>query len=191
MTFERMTLLGATLLTTCAALLSGCAAEPGEEEAATVTSEVTGVVGVPRKGGETARTTTALNLRSGPSTDHAVTLVMPEGASITYARDAARVAKNGYVPVYYGDIGGWAYGAYLAKSAAEQGGEQSESATPAVYGMGCVGRATASYCGGNFGVEGDPNVLFRCENGYRKTTAYCRGGCISYNWTGSPDDHCR
>jgi uncharacterized protein YraI len=51
----------------------------------------------------------ALNLRSSPSTDAAVLLVMPDGATVTLNGDE----ENGFVSVTYQGTSGWAYGAYL------------------------------------------------------------------------------
>ncbi|HEV2066996.1 MAG TPA: SH3 domain-containing protein, partial [Thermomicrobiales bacterium] len=59
--------------------------------------------------GERAIVTTALNLRSGPSTSDAVLLVMPAGASVTLTGNSA----NGFVSVDYNGTAGWAYQSYL------------------------------------------------------------------------------
>ena len=57
-----------------------------------------------------ATTTTALNLRAGPSLADWVSLVMPAGSGVTVTGDA----RNGFHPVTYGNATGWAYGAYLS-----------------------------------------------------------------------------
>jgi uncharacterized protein YraI len=56
-----------------------------------------------------AVTTTGLNLRSGPSTNHDVLLVMPTGAAV----DITGSASHGFYPVVYQGTDGWAYGDYL------------------------------------------------------------------------------
>ncbi len=65
----------------------------------------------PNPGGSsgTATTTTALNLRSGPSTADAVIRVLPAGASVTLTGNSA----NGFVSVSYDGVAGWAHADYL------------------------------------------------------------------------------
>jgi uncharacterized protein YraI len=55
-------------------------------------------------------TTTAVNLRAGPSTADAVLLVMPGGAPVTLTGQSA----NGFSSVSYNGTAGWAFAAYLA-----------------------------------------------------------------------------
>ncbi len=57
----------------------------------------------------TATTTTSLNLRAGPSLGDAVLTVMPAGATVGLTGSA----QNGFYPVTYGTLSGWAYGSYL------------------------------------------------------------------------------
>jgi uncharacterized protein YraI len=59
---------------------------------------------------DTARTTSALNLRSGPGTGNSVILVMPSGATVSVTGGA----QNGFYPVTYNGRSGWASGAYLS-----------------------------------------------------------------------------
>ena len=59
--------------------------------------------------GQTATTTTALNLRTGPSTTNAVIAVMPAGSTVTITGNA----QNGFYPVTYNGTGGWASTTYL------------------------------------------------------------------------------
>ncbi len=65
----------------------------------------------PDPGGSTgtAMTTTALNLRSGPSTTDAIIRVLPAGASVTLTGNSA----NGFLSISYDGVAGWAYAAYL------------------------------------------------------------------------------
>ncbi|HEY7034929.1 MAG TPA: SH3 domain-containing protein [Thermomicrobiales bacterium] len=51
-------------------------------------------------------TTTDLNLRAGPSTSDDVLDVMPEGAVVEITGDP----ENGFYPVRYGGVNGWAFG---------------------------------------------------------------------------------
>ena len=78
---------------------------------APATSAAAGVAAAPTG---TAATTTALNLRSGPSTADAIVAVMPWGAGVTLTGQGA----NGFVSVNYNGMPGWAYATYLAPGAA-------------------------------------------------------------------------
>ena len=55
------------------------------------------------------KTTTALNLRSGPGTTYSIIRVIPAGGVVTYAG----VSQNGFYKVGYGDSYGWAHSDYL------------------------------------------------------------------------------
>jgi uncharacterized protein YraI len=57
-----------------------------------------------------AVTTSALNLRSGPGTGYSVMTVMPYGASVDITGDP----QNGFYPLSYGGMSGWASGDYLS-----------------------------------------------------------------------------
>lgn len=59
-----------------------------------------------------AITTSALNLRSGPSTDHRVKLVMPEGADVTLTG----AEEDEFLGVIYDGTNGWASSQYLSRS---------------------------------------------------------------------------
>jgi uncharacterized protein YraI len=73
-----------------------------------------GVAGVAENAGAQSytqyKTTTALNLRSGPATTYSVIKVIPAGGVVTYAG----VSQNGFYKVGYGDAYGWAHKDYLA-----------------------------------------------------------------------------
>ena len=60
--------------------------------------------------GQTLTVTSALNLRTKPSTSSKVLKVMPKGSKVT----AMAQSENGFRSVIYGDIGGWAYEDYLS-----------------------------------------------------------------------------
>ena len=66
-----------------------------------------------------ATTTSALNLRSGPSTSSSVILVMPSGAGVTLTG----AASNGFSGVTYQGTTGWAYSDYLGSGSS--GGSSS------------------------------------------------------------------
>lgn len=64
--------------------------------------------------GTTLKTTTGLNLRTGPSTSYAVKLVMPSGATSIAVKSAP---TNGWYNINYQGHVGWASGTYLTVSA--------------------------------------------------------------------------
>ncbi len=64
-----------------------------------------------------ARTTTAVNLRSGPSTGHQVLRVVGEGTWV----EVSDTVENGFRYVIHQGLAGWIYDAYLT-SADDQGG---------------------------------------------------------------------
>lgn len=51
-----------------------------------------------------------LNLRNGPGAGYAILAVMPAGSTVALNGEAT----EGWYPVIYNNLGGWAYGAYLA-----------------------------------------------------------------------------
>lgn len=51
-----------------------------------------------------------LNLRSGPGLGHGIIAVMPAGSSVTVTGEAT----EGWYPVQFNNLGGWAFGQYLA-----------------------------------------------------------------------------
>ncbi len=77
------------------------------EETATVSSELSGGVTV----GATLKTTAALNLRTGPSTDYRVRLVIPQGGHVTNLKASP---SGSWYNVRYNGVDGWAHGGYLA-----------------------------------------------------------------------------
>lgn len=72
----------------------------------------------PATAGSSWTTTSALNLRAGPSTATAVLTVMPAGSEVTVTGGA----QGGFYPVTYRGTSGWASGSYL-----KQGGAASSS----------------------------------------------------------------
>lgn len=71
---------------------------------------------------DTATTTDRLNLRNGPGLSYDVLTIIPAGVTVALNGDPS----EGWYPVAYQDLAGWAYGAYLAlggnAAAATQGG---------------------------------------------------------------------
>lgn len=64
-----------------------------------------------------ATVTSSLNLRAGPSTSDDVLAVMPEGATV----EITGASRNGFAPVAYDGMDGWAYAQFLVAGAVEQG----------------------------------------------------------------------
>jgi uncharacterized protein YraI len=59
---------------------------------------------------EAATVSEELNLRSGPGLGHRIIAVMPAGSSVTVTDGAT----EGWYPVQYNNLSGWAFGQYLA-----------------------------------------------------------------------------
>ncbi len=89
-----------------------------------------------------AWTTTALNLRAGPSTGDAVILVMPAGAPVNIVRNVT----NGFYKVHYNGTAGWASAQYLARS---NPGGGSAPPTSGGNNNGATGNATVNTNGLN------------------------------------------
>ena len=77
------------------------------DESATIEGELSAGVAI----GSTLKTTTGLNLRSGPGTSYAVRLVIPGGATVTTVNTAS--PSNGFYNIKYNGVTGWSSGAYL------------------------------------------------------------------------------
>jgi cell wall-associated NlpC family hydrolase len=108
----KMMVLGAALMVVGCAGEVGGAATDGEflesaEEFGTLSQELSS--GVPL--GSTLRTTANLNLRTGPSLNERVRLVIPQGATVTTVN--VTQPSGGWYNVKYNGVVGWSYGAYL------------------------------------------------------------------------------
>ncbi len=76
-----------------------------------------------------ATTTTALNLRSGPSTNYAVQQVLPAGASVFVH---AGPINTSWYDVSYNNVRGYVHGAYLQQGGSNGGGASSGTTTSAL-----------------------------------------------------------
>jgi len=76
----------------------------------------------------TATTRDELNLRNGPGLDYDVITLMPAGSAVTVTGDAT----EGWYPVQYNDLTGWAYAAYLSL------GSSADSPAPGAQGTATV-----------------------------------------------------
>lgn len=97
----------------CAGEVSDTAADSellqgANEDRATISLELTTGVTI----GSTLRTTAGLNLRTGPSMDNRVRLVIPKGAQVTTInRDTP---DGSWYNIRYNGIEGWSHGGYLS-----------------------------------------------------------------------------
>jgi beta-lactamase class A len=95
----------ALALFTTFVFLGGCAKESEGDAESAVSSEA------PLTEGELASVNVAnLNLRAGPSTDDAILAVMSQGERVLIR---AGEPQNGFAPVRYNNIDGWAFEEYL------------------------------------------------------------------------------
>lgn len=77
----------------------------------------------------TAYTTSSLNLRAGPSTSHAIRLVMPLGAAV----QLTGATSGGFSGVVYGSLNGWASNDYLTDSGGGGGEDPGNGNTGTAY----------------------------------------------------------
>ncbi len=73
----------------------------------------------------TARTTSAVNLRSGPSTSNQVLRVVAAGATV----QISGTVKNGFRYVVHNGLSGWIADQYLSQSSDDQGGNSKTTTT--------------------------------------------------------------
>jgi hypothetical protein len=81
----------------------------GASGGADASSDPNGAADSAESAGGSATVTTGLNLRAGPSTDSDVLTVMPAGSTVGIGGDP----ENGFYPVSFDGIAGYAYGDYL------------------------------------------------------------------------------
>ena len=130
--------------------------------------------------GANATTTTALNLRSGPSTNYVVQQVLPAGASVFV--HAGPINTNWY-DVSYNNARGYVFGAYLQQGGSGGGGASSGTTTSALnlrtgpgtnYAVQVVIPAGASVSG----VEGPTNGVWWKVN-YAGLSGYVHGDYLA------------
>lgn len=106
----------------------------------------------------TANTTVYLNFRTGPSLDYRIMAVMPPGSAVTVDGSAS----NGFYPVIYHGVQGWAYGSYLAFQSSAQATYQ---AAPAIGGGGGSIVDIIYAAAARYGQSGDAMLrVARCES---------------------------
>ncbi|MDQ4100243.1 MAG: SH3 domain-containing protein [Chloroflexota bacterium] len=82
----------------------------------------------------TGTTTANLNMRSGPSTNYAVILVIPRGASVTIDGDP----RSGFYPVSYGGRSGYASASYISLGGTSSSGTSGTTGSPSATGTATV-----------------------------------------------------
>ena len=97
--------------------------------------------------GTTLRATTALNLRSGPSTGNQILRVIPSGAKVKTVNTSS--SKNGFYNVEYNGTVGWSYGGYLDQTGGGGSGDAyyltSFGGGNDTQGMACGGTADGTW----------------------------------------------
>jgi len=142
------------------------------------TMVATAVVPTPRVARAAAATTTsALNLRAGPSTADYIILVMPWGSTV----NTLGPYQNGFYQVTYGGNTGWAYGAYLNLGAA------TTPPPPQGSGPGTSGTATTTLA---LNLRGGPStadyvILVMPYGATVALTGQSANGFVSVNYNGS------
>lgn len=147
-------------------------------------------------GGAVRTVTSDLNLREGPSTDTAILAVMPAGATVQIAGDP----ENGFYPVSYGALSGYAAGDYLSAGGAAAPADPAPAA-PATDGSGLI-MAGAGYgdivsiiyaAAAAYGQSGDDMLRVAiCESGLdpnNVTPPYDASGLFQFlpgTWASTP-----
>lgn len=171
------------MATLTAALLGACGGEAyveteiltGAEETGVLSAELSSSVAV----GSTLRSTTAVNLRSGPSTSHKTLLVVPRAALVVTVD--LTTPSNGFYKVKYNGTVGYSHGAYyeLVSSPA------SASTAPLTRDQ-AISRAKSgvgfSYWWGH--------ARFRPEGPASSTRGSCAGACPNCSHSGSYGGDC-
>lgn len=123
----RPLLVVAVAVSALSAFVVGCAAQTTEptESALQSTADELATSGPNYEAGTVLKTTTALNLRSGPSTHSSVLRVMPNGSHVTVRQ---RSGGNAWVAISFNGYSGWAHTTYLSvvsKPGSSGGGSSS------------------------------------------------------------------
>ncbi len=146
----------------------------------------------PAAAADWAVTTSALNLRSGPSTDQRIRLVMPDGADV----EIIGGPRRGFYKVVYNGREGWAHGDYLdfGGGGSNNGGGSSSGSTAVLSALNLrTGPSTANSiilvmpAGARVDLTGDG------ENGflgvvYRGTTGWAHSDYLDAGNGASDDD---
>jgi len=119
-----------------------------------VTSVGTTTVGAPQDSVSTQKTTTTLNIRSTPSISGKVVGTIPKGASAT----VTGAVSNGWYPVSYKSVKGWASAKYLTATGAKTATAAPTPTTTAPKGTGNYAYATTSL-NMRFGPKCDSGVV--------------------------------
>lgn len=172
---------------------TGCAADTANQGGTTIGSEE--LVGADDSGdgyaaesvlgnvavGATLKSTTGVNLRSGPSTSKSVLHVIPSGATVTVVTSAP---SNGFYQVKHNGVTGWSYGLYFNLVS-------STPTTPPPSGGGSVRDAaiTRAKAGVGFSYWWG-HGRFRPEGPTSANKGTCSGSCPSCSHSGSYGADC-
>jgi uncharacterized protein YraI len=156
-------------LITTFAIFAGCAAE--NMESPTVLSE-DAVGAVPDlQPGSHARTTTDLNLRSGPGTGYRVRRVLPEGTDVVVGDRSGR-----WYAVDALSLSGWVSGRYL--EAIDDGGDVDAGTDPGTPDSGSnPGTGCEAWMGTDYTCSPDGTQRAYCSNG-SPIAETCDRGCL-------------
>lgn len=146
------------------------------DESATIEGELSAGVAI----GSTLKTTTGLNLRSGPGTSYAVRLVIPGGATVTTVNTAS--PSNGFYNIKYNGVTGWSSGAYLTLvSSPSTGGTGTATARDAAIVRAQAGVGFSYWWG---------HGRWLASGATSSTRGSCTGNCPSCSHGGSYGADC-
>jgi hypothetical protein len=146
------------------------------DESATVEGELSAGVAI----GSTLKTTTGLNLRSGPGTSYAVRLVIPGGATVVTVNTAS--PSNGFYNIKYNGVTGWSSGAYLTLvSSPSTGGTGTSTARDAAIVRAQAGVGFSYWWG---------HGRWLASGATSSTKGSCTGNCPSCSHGGSYGADC-
>lgn len=146
------------------------------DESATIEGELSAGVAI----GSTLKTTTGLNLRSGPGTSYAVRLVIPGGATVTTVNTAS--PSNGFYNIKYNGVTGWSSGAYLTLvSSPSTGGTGTSTARDAAIVRAQAGVGFSYWWG---------HGRWLSSGATSSTRGSCTGNCPSCSHGGSYGADC-
>lgn len=178
----------AALFTLIAALVVGCAPGTSDPESETlqgadetIASGEDGLTGsVPV--GTTLRSTTGVNLRTGPSTSKSILYTVPEGSKVVVQQAAP---SNGFYKIKHNGTIGWSYGAYYVIDSPAPPDDDDGPSTGTVR-QQAIQRAKAgvgfSYWWGH--------GRFRSQGVTSSTRGSCSGSCPNCSHSGSYGGDC-
>ncbi|MFN7133437.1 MAG: SH3 domain-containing protein [Myxococcales bacterium] len=176
--------LKSMVLAACIVALGACGGEAGVVESeeltgADETAELSSELSASTPVGTVLVSTTGVNLRSGPSTEYRVLLVVPQGATVVTVERTA--PSNGFYKVKYNGTIGWTHGGYynvksVPTNPGTTSGPRDTALVKAKAGVGF------SYWWGH--------GRWRPEGPTASTKGSCSGNCPSCSHSGSYGADC-